>query len=111
MKKPSMASVSSGNLPHPQAIRSIRNSTDLHPSGRNIDEEQHNESRQPRTSPDLHTEEIRGDNLIPMLFQELLPCRSFDSFRRRLYAVPLKNTCDGIPRHRVTQIRECALNP
>src|SRR5262245_44946402 len=69
-----------GDLTHPQSIRSARNSTDLHLSSRNIHEEEHDESRQAGTSPDLHTKEIRSDNLIPMVIQGLLPRHSSDSF-------------------------------
>jgi len=46
-----------------------------------------------------------------MLFQELFPGRSFDSFGGRLDAVPFQDIADGIPRYRVTEICQCTLNP
>ena len=100
-----------GHLTHPQSVGFVRDSTDLHPSSRDIHEEEHNEPCQPRTSPNLYTEEIGGNNLIQMLFQKPFPGRSIDSFRRGLHAVPLENIRDRVPPYGVTQIRQCTLNP
>jgi hypothetical protein len=60
-------------LTHPKAVGLPRHSRILHPSTRQVDEEEHQESRQTLACPSLDGEEIRRHNDIPMPGQKLLP--------------------------------------
>jgi len=54
------------DLAHPQAIRCLRHSRDLHFARGQVDEEQDQKPLQPSPGPHFHGEEIGRDNLAPM---------------------------------------------
>src|SRR5262249_29898368 len=56
------------DLTHPKAIRLPRHSGDLDPPTRQVDEKEHQESRQTLPRPGLDGEEIRRHHHLPYLF-------------------------------------------
>ena len=47
-----------GHLAHPQSVRHLRDTCDLHLPRRQVDEEQNNKSLQPSPGPHFHGEEV-----------------------------------------------------
>src|SRR5262245_44762399 len=58
------------DLTHPQSIWLVGNASHLHSPSRNVHEEKDDEPRQAGTCPDLHGEEVRRDDLVPVALQE-----------------------------------------
>jgi len=56
----------SGDLAHPQAIRYLRHSRDLHLACGKVDEEQNEKPLQPSPGPYFHGEEIGRDDHVPV---------------------------------------------
>ncbi len=54
------------DLIHPEPINGGRDSGDLHPSSRQLDEEQHHESLQTSPSPHFHGKEVGGHDQFPV---------------------------------------------
>lgn len=54
-----------GDLAHPQSVRLLRDAGDLHTSGREIDEEERQETLQSSTRPYFDSEEIRRHQQFP----------------------------------------------
>src|SRR5437879_5940173 len=63
-----------------------------------------------RAGPYLDCEEIRGDNLIPMSIQELLPCRLSTALGSGLDPVPLQDIGDGVAGKHVAHVSQSALD-
>lgn len=93
-----------GNLAHPQAVRSRSDPADLHSSGRQLDEKQHNESLQSFDRPDLDREEVRCHDQVPVLRQEFFPRRLAASLWRRFHPVAFENVSGRVPGKFVSQI-------
>src|SRR6516162_9148443 len=62
------------DLTHPKAVRLPRHSGDLHPSTRQVvEEEEHQESDQPLAGPSLDGKEVRSHDHCSVSGQEFLP--------------------------------------
>src|SRR6516165_3256485 len=99
-----------GHLTPPQPVRWPGDSPDLHPSTRQVDEEEHQEPRQPLAPPGLEGEEIRRHPHLPRPAQELLPSGFPLPLRRRFQPVLLQKVGDGAAPHLMPQMGQSSLD-
>src|SRR5215472_16907355 len=86
-----------GHLTDPKAVRLPGDSTDLHPSTRQVDEEEHQESGQPLARPGLDSKEVRSHDLSSVSGQEFLPRGLPPTLRRRFQTVFLQKVGNRWP--------------
>src|SRR5215470_15234052 len=98
------------DLAHPEPLAIPRDSSDLNPTTRQVDEEEHQEPRQTLARPGLDGEEIRRHNHIPMPGEKLPPGGFPLTLRRRFQAVLPQNVGDRAARHFMAQIGEGSLD-
>jgi hypothetical protein len=76
-------------LAHPQSVRHLRVTRNLHLSRTQVDEEDHKKPSQSSPCPHFHGDEIGSHTQLPMSAQEFLP--SPLSLRRGLEPMPFEN--------------------
>src|SRR6516165_4115071 len=99
-----------GHLTHPQPLRLPGDSPDLHPSTRQVDEEEHQEPRQTLAGPGLEGEKVRRHDHITMPGEKLLPGGFPLTLRSRFQPVLLQNAGNRAARHLMAQISERSLD-
>ena len=85
-------------------------STDLHPSTRQVDEEEHQESGQTLARPGFDGKEVRRHDHFSLSGQEFLPRGRPLTLRRRFQTVFLQKVGDGAARHLMAQVGQRSLD-
>ena len=101
----------SRDLDHPRSIGIWSNACDLDSASRKFHNEEHDIPNKPEWRPDLHGEEVARSKRIPVISDELVPCRLLRSFGRRLDPVALEDTSDRCLADVVTEVGQRSLDP
>ena len=97
-------------LHHEGAVRPGSDSSNVHFSRRQLDDDEHIVGHEPADRGDLDGEEVSRSNGFPMGGEKRAPWRPLTSLRRRLDAMFSQNIGDGAPGYRMAEIRESAAN-
>jgi len=96
------------DLVHSQPVRNRSNAGDLHLPRRQLDEEQH--QLQAAWRPSFDSEEVGGNDQVPVLLKELLPGSLSFTLWRRFNSIPRQDLSHRASTDVVPQIGECTLN-
>jgi len=94
------------DLPHPRFARLIRDSSDVHPSCPNVDDEKDEVPNEPEASQHFDGEEIGASDCSKMRLDESVPTRVTPAFGRWFEAVRKQYVFDSVARDFVAQIVE-----
>lgn len=77
----------SGDLSHPEAVRTLCDAAKLNAPRRELDEEENHKALKSSLRPNFDGKKVCGHDLVAMPFEEFCPCRFSLPFWRGLDAV------------------------
>ena len=98
------------DLHYERAVRSGSDSSNVHFSRRQLDDDEHIVGHEPANRGDLDGEEVGRSNGFPMGGEKRAPWRPLTSLRCGLDAVFSQNAGDGAPGYRMAEIQQGAAN-